>query len=279
VDTSGAVDGSTAYDAWGNPWNSAGGLTSLTPFGFAGGYTDASGLVYLLHRYYDPSTGQFLSVDPLVDVTGQPYAYAGGDPVNRSDPRGTDWVSDEDGGGLNPGTQGAPVLSGGGAIDSGGGAGDANGANLTPYDWQPGPDGKLWSFNSETGSWESMAGPSASTPEYLGEGCAFAAEEGGAAGRTIVIGEDMEGRVIPTAQKLGADWYQPADAPPEQWMENNRRWINDRMEEGCTIIDCGPAPGRANFPDATSPYYQMELNEIAARDYALYQRINIEGEP
>ena len=28
-------------------------------------------------RYYDPATGQFLSVDPLVDETGQPYAYAG----------------------------------------------------------------------------------------------------------------------------------------------------------------------------------------------------------
>lgn len=40
------------------------------------------------HRYYDPATGQFLSVDPLVDVTGQPYAYTGGDPVNSSDQAG-----------------------------------------------------------------------------------------------------------------------------------------------------------------------------------------------
>ena len=39
-------------------------------------------------RYYDPATGQFLSVDPLVDETGQPYAYAGDDPVNGSDPTG-----------------------------------------------------------------------------------------------------------------------------------------------------------------------------------------------
>lgn len=39
-------------------------------------------------RYYDPATGQFLSVDPLVDETGQPYAYTGDDPVNGVDPSG-----------------------------------------------------------------------------------------------------------------------------------------------------------------------------------------------
>jgi len=43
-----------------------------------------------VYRYYDPSTGQFLSVDPLVDLTGQPYAYTGGDPVNATDPSGLD---------------------------------------------------------------------------------------------------------------------------------------------------------------------------------------------
>jgi RHS repeat-associated protein len=41
-----------------------------------------------VHRYYDPLTGQFLSVDPLVDVTGMPYSFAAGDPVNGSDPSG-----------------------------------------------------------------------------------------------------------------------------------------------------------------------------------------------
>jgi hypothetical protein len=83
----------------------------------------------------------------------------------------------------------------------------------------------------------------------------------------IVIGEDMEGRVIPTAEELGADYYAPEEAPPDQWMENNRQWINSRMDEGCTIYDCGPAPGNENYPDPTSPYYQMELDEIAKRGY------------
>ncbi|MHB1790248.1 MAG: RHS repeat-associated core domain-containing protein, partial [Acidimicrobiales bacterium] len=57
-------------------------------FSFADGYRDPTGLLYLINRYYDPSTAQFISVDPLVGVTGQAYSYAGNDPVNGSDPLG-----------------------------------------------------------------------------------------------------------------------------------------------------------------------------------------------
>ena len=41
-----------------------------------------------VHRYYDTATDQFLSVDPDVTQTGQAYAFAGGDPLNFSDPLG-----------------------------------------------------------------------------------------------------------------------------------------------------------------------------------------------
>ena len=37
------------------------------------------------------ATGQFLSVDPDVAQTGQPYAYTGDDPVNWIDPLGLSW--------------------------------------------------------------------------------------------------------------------------------------------------------------------------------------------
>ena len=43
---------------------------------------------YLVNRYYDPSTDQFLAVDPLVGETGQAFSYANNDPVNGSDPSG-----------------------------------------------------------------------------------------------------------------------------------------------------------------------------------------------
>jgi RHS repeat-associated protein len=87
VASSGSLSGSVDYDAWGNP-ETAGGLGSYTPFGFAGAYADPSGMVYLIGRYYDPATGQFLSVDPDVLQTGEPYSYASADPVNSSDPTG-----------------------------------------------------------------------------------------------------------------------------------------------------------------------------------------------
>jgi RHS repeat-associated protein len=87
VDTSGTLTASTAYDAWGNP-ETSGGLTSYTPFGYAGAYTDATGLDYLIHRYYDPQTGQFLTDDPLVDATDAPHIYTGDNPSNESDPSG-----------------------------------------------------------------------------------------------------------------------------------------------------------------------------------------------
>jgi RHS repeat-associated protein len=85
VSSTGSLSGPMTYDSYGNRCSSC---SISTPFGFEGGYTDATGLVYLVHRYYDPATEQFVSVDPAVDVTGTPYAFTSGDPVNDSDPSG-----------------------------------------------------------------------------------------------------------------------------------------------------------------------------------------------
>jgi RHS repeat-associated protein len=65
-----------------------GGLTAYTPLGFGGAYADATGLINLINRYYGPTTGQFLSVDPAVSLTQAPYSYANDDPVNEADPLG-----------------------------------------------------------------------------------------------------------------------------------------------------------------------------------------------
>ncbi len=83
----GSLSDSTSYDAWGNP-ETSGGLTSYTPFGFAGGYTDPTGLEYFINRFYDPTTGQFINVDPDVAETGQPYVYASDNGLSNSDPLG-----------------------------------------------------------------------------------------------------------------------------------------------------------------------------------------------
>jgi len=92
VNSSGTLTATTAYDAWGNP-ETTGGLTSYTPFGYAGAYTDPTGLIYLINRYYDPATGQFLSVDPLLNQTHQAFAYGGGNPVSQTDPSGQRFIA------------------------------------------------------------------------------------------------------------------------------------------------------------------------------------------
>ena len=62
-------------------------LHPMRPHGNA--YNDPeSRLIYLINRYYDPATAQFLTVDPAVATTNAPYTYAGDDPVNNSDPTG-----------------------------------------------------------------------------------------------------------------------------------------------------------------------------------------------
>lgn len=47
-----------------------------------------TGLIYELNRYYDPTTGQFLSRDPLVAITGSAYGYVNDNPLNGTDPMG-----------------------------------------------------------------------------------------------------------------------------------------------------------------------------------------------
>ena len=52
-------------------------------------YIDAeTGFTYLRARYYDPTTGQFISQDPLVALTRSAYGYVGGNPLNGIDPSG-----------------------------------------------------------------------------------------------------------------------------------------------------------------------------------------------
>jgi RHS repeat-associated protein len=66
---------------------------------YAGQYLDSTtGLYYMQARWYDPVTGQFLSLDPLVGATQAPYYYATDDPVNEADPSGLS--VDNDGGGM-----------------------------------------------------------------------------------------------------------------------------------------------------------------------------------
>ncbi|MCP1995124.1 RHS repeat-associated core domain-containing protein [Flavobacterium sp. HSC-61S13] len=49
---------------------------------------ESTGYYYYGARYYDPGASIFLSVDPLVEQTMEPYSYVGNNPINFTDPTG-----------------------------------------------------------------------------------------------------------------------------------------------------------------------------------------------
>jgi RHS repeat-associated protein len=88
--STGKEEGKCSYSAYGVPTCEG---TGTTPLGFDGQYTSSdTGLVYMRNRVYDPTTAQFLTVDPLVGITGEPYSYAFDNPVNLVDPSGLEAI-------------------------------------------------------------------------------------------------------------------------------------------------------------------------------------------
>ncbi|MEO7122568.1 MAG: RHS repeat-associated core domain-containing protein, partial [Lacisediminihabitans sp.] len=91
-DNTGTVTGTFTFDPYGNQTDHTG--TSTTSIGYSGNWTDPdTGLVYLRARDYDPKTAQFITVDPALSITHQPYAYASNDPLVATDPYGL-WTID-----------------------------------------------------------------------------------------------------------------------------------------------------------------------------------------
>ena len=84
ITATGSICNRYTYDPYGNQ-------TVLTadmpnPFGYAGGYTDTTGLIHYGNRYYNPTTGTWTQPDPTGQNPG--YVYAADDPVILTDPTG-----------------------------------------------------------------------------------------------------------------------------------------------------------------------------------------------
>jgi len=78
-------------DEYGLPTATTG--TSSQPFAFTGEPRDATGLIYLRARYYDPALGRFMSRDTWPGGLAAPgtldrYAYVGNNPATYADPSG-----------------------------------------------------------------------------------------------------------------------------------------------------------------------------------------------
>jgi RHS repeat-associated protein len=87
TNTSGNTETAYTYNPYGSLESTTG--TATTPLRYDAQYTDTdTGLIYLRARTYQPETGQFLSIDPVLQITGEPYAYTKDNPEDHADPTG-----------------------------------------------------------------------------------------------------------------------------------------------------------------------------------------------
>ena len=96
ANAAGTVIDTEDYDAWGNEINSTGSTPNL--YLYRGEQYDGDlGLYCLRARYFNPTTGRFVTRDPAsgsltTPASLQKYFYAGANPENRIDPSG--WNAD-----------------------------------------------------------------------------------------------------------------------------------------------------------------------------------------
>ncbi len=87
-DAGGTIQTQYTYEPYGQ--TTASGAPSANPFQYTGRENDGTGLYYYRERYYSPTSGRFLSEDPIQFQGGIDfYEYVESDPINSNDPYGT----------------------------------------------------------------------------------------------------------------------------------------------------------------------------------------------
>ena len=95
TDASGHLINSYTYDPNGNRTTSTGSAPNY--LGFQGGYLTAGNLYHFAARYYNPASTAWTQQDPLNQISdltqNDRYLYAGDNPINYSDVKGTSFLS------------------------------------------------------------------------------------------------------------------------------------------------------------------------------------------
>ena len=86
------------YDPYGNTTTHTG--TAPNPWGYAGGYTDTTGLIKFGTRYYDAALGRWTQQDPIGGSIANPnaldrYNYVACNPISGKDPSGLSCLTSE----------------------------------------------------------------------------------------------------------------------------------------------------------------------------------------
>lgn len=235
-------------------------------------YEDDFGLYYMQARWYDPVSGQFLSVDPEKPdynspLTLNPYLYCLNDPLRYNDPDGRMVESLWDAANLAMGAASLykNIQSGnylGAALDGVGVV--ADGVSLA-LPFVPGGAGATFKAIRTA---DAVADGAKATKEAT-QVAKAGKEATETSKKAIVIGEGM--RDIKTVAKqlqvegVNAKWYSAwgKNFPKDRIMTDvelaaakarNARWIKSKMKAGYDIYDIGIDPLRIE----RSPFYQLE---------------------
>lgn len=90
----------------------------------------------------------------------------------------------------------------------------------------------------------------------------------GTNGKAIVIGRNMDDRIIPAAKNINAEYWTGFDSnlSPEVNVANNKKWIEEKIAEGYTVVDVGLDPRyktlTGNMSLSKGVYYGVET-EVA----------------
>jgi RHS repeat-associated protein len=171
-----SLAGSSSYSPYGTETNA----NDAENLGYQGDYTDpTTGLVYMNARWYNPATGTFTSSDTLggtpvpSTVDGNPYAYAGGNPLTNNDPSGHNTCYPEYGFGGEFTMVCPPTQSAGSGSDDSGGLSDG---------------GLEWGMFGKNQCTDNCQGGGEAEQQACPYGCGFLGE----LGLSLAIGDLME---------------------------------------------------------------------------------------
>jgi RHS repeat-associated protein len=98
TDSTGAMPTTYSYDPYGATTNGGSSPNTFNPWKYASSYLDSTGFYKMGMRYYSPSLMRWTQPDPQEQPTdptqAMRFGYAGGDPMNNTDPNGMSFLSD-----------------------------------------------------------------------------------------------------------------------------------------------------------------------------------------
>ncbi|QSB13578.1 hypothetical protein JQS43_18590 [Natronosporangium hydrolyticum] len=257
---------------------------------FVGGIEDPTGLIHIGARSYDPTTGRFLSADPIIalddDQQINGYAYAHNNPITHTDPTGLftsvngvpcidgdcsyhnpdgsvknrDQCKATGGCGRGPGSSTAARGSSGNSIGAGGGGGSGGPPAAAAYD----PDViRAQEIKEQSLLDVILVAGGEILMEFFGINDILDCVQKGDIGACAwaLVGALPWGKVLKAKKIIGSFW--DAGKAVMRWRDNTR-WADDvlRRAEKCSVNSFLPGTAVLLANGQTTPIEDVEVGDL-----------------